>query len=161
MMLLTFTFAFETGYAPRSGCSTVSSITFQERGGRCGQPAHTSPQLSPTSAPPRPHCLSLLLRPSPLHHLCSLTSRASSLFRPAPASLRRAHHPLPPRRAPHPQPLRRVPPRTTAILDESAHMSAHMLSDEIKASINTLNYAVNTLNYAVAATFRARLWFII
>ena len=34
-------------------------------------------------------------------------------------------------------------------------MSAHMLSDEIKASINTLNHAVNTLNYAVAATFSA------
>jgi len=90
-----------TGFAPRGGYATVSSLTFQGRCGRCGQPAHTSPHLSPTSAPPRPHCLSLLLRPSPLHHLCSLTSRASSLFRPAPAS---------PRRAPQPQPLRGVGP---------------------------------------------------
>jgi hypothetical protein len=58
-------------------------------------------QPQPHLSPPRPHCLSLLLRPSPLHHLCSLTSRASSLFRPAPAS---------PRRAPQPQPLRGVGP---------------------------------------------------
>ena len=94
-MLLLFSVA-QPSFTTRGGCATVSSLTYQRRGGMCGQPAHTSPHLSPTSAPPRPHCLSLLLRPSPLHHLCSLTSRASSLFRPAPASPRRAPQPLPP-----------------------------------------------------------------
>jgi hypothetical protein len=73
-----------TGFAPRGGYATVSSLMFQGRCGRCGQPAHTSPNLSPTSAP-HAHTASL--------YFCALRHSTISVHLPAVPALCSALHP--------------------------------------------------------------------
>ena len=108
----------QTGFAPRGGCATVSSLTFQGREGRCGQPAHTSPNPQPHLSPATPTLPFFTFAPF---------ATPPSLFTYQPCQLSvppctRVAASRPPTSASAPR-----RPRPFAILDESARMIPDMV----------------------------------